>query len=65
MKADPDPSFITSLVELKLNPTTLFEWQKKSQSTVDEVPHYNDHLEFLNLRAQASEAILPERSSVN
>ncbi len=57
MKAEPEPSFITSLVELKLDPTTLFEWQKHSQSIVDEVPHYNDLLEFLNLRAQASEAL--------
>ena len=57
MNAEPDPSFITSLVELKLDPKTLFEWQKHSQSIVDEVRHYNDVLEFLNMKAQASEVL--------
>ena len=40
--------FITSIIELKLDPTTLFEWQKFSQSHT-EVPHYKHILEFLNL----------------
>ena len=57
MKAEPDPSFITSMVELKLDATTLFEWQKHSQEKVEEVPHYQDILDFLNLRAQASETL--------
>lgn len=38
MKEEPDPSFITSIIELKLDPTTLFEWQKHSQDTTDSVP---------------------------
>ena len=59
----PDSSFITSLVELKLDQTTLVEWQKHSQSIVNEVPHYNDLLEFLNLRAQASEALSTSNTS--
>ena len=33
----------------------MFEWQKFSQDSCD-VPHYQKLLEFLNLRAQASEA---------
>lgn len=57
MGTEPDPSFVTCIVELKLDPTTLFEWQKHSQSTVDEVPHYQNILEFLDLRAQASETL--------
>ena len=57
MKTEPDPSFVTSIIELKLDQTTLFEWQKHSQSTVNEVPHYQDILEFLDLRAQASETL--------
>ena len=63
MKAEPDASFIISLIELKLDPTTLFEWQKHSQSIINEVPHYNDLLEFLNLRAQASEALSTSKPS--
>lgn len=57
MKTEPDPSFVTSIIELKLDQTTLFEWQKHSQSTVDEVPHYQDILDFLDLRAQACETL--------
>ncbi|KAL5469510.1 hypothetical protein EMCRGX_G030772 [Ephydatia muelleri] len=43
--------FITSMLELKLDATTQFEWQKHSQSEA-KVPHYQD---LLDLRAQASE----------
>ena len=57
MKSEPDPSFVTSIIELKLDETTLFEWQKHSQEKVEEVPHYRDILEFIDLRAQAAESI--------
>ena len=46
--------FITSMIELKLDVDTLFEWQKHSQANAD-VPHYQDLLDFIDLRAQASE----------
>ena len=46
--------FITSMIELKLDVDTLFEWQKHSQPSPD-VPHYEKLLEFVDLRAQASE----------
>ena len=46
--------FITSMIELKLDVDTLFEWQKHSQAKVD-VPHYQELLDFIDLRAQASE----------
>ena len=50
----PDP-FVTSILELKLDVNTMFEWHKHSQSSA-EVPHYKEGLlEFINLRAQASE----------
>ena len=49
----PGP-FITSILELKLDPTTMFEWQKFSQVST-EVPHFSNLLEFLNMQAQASE----------
>ena len=47
--------FITSLIEMKLDLDTVLEWQKASQDSAD-VPHYAKLLEFLNLRAQASES---------
>ena len=53
MEYDPSGPFITSILELKLDTTTLFEWQKHSQSQT-EVPHYQDLLTFIDLRAQAS-----------
>ena len=53
-----DP-FITSALELKLDPNTMFEWQKHSQKST-EVPHFQELLEFLDLRAQASESSLTE-----
>ena len=47
--------FITSMIELKLDVDTLFEWQKHSKTEAD-VPHYQDLLDFIDLRAQPSEA---------
>ena len=46
--------FITSMIGLKLDTDTLFEWQKHSQTSTD-VPPYEELLEFIDLRAQASE----------
>ena len=54
LKAMDCEPFIMSVVEFKLDTTTMFEWQKHSQDTTN-VPHYQDLLEFINLRAQASE----------
>ena len=61
MDYEPSGPFITSMLELKLDANTKFEWQKFSQDTTD-VPHYRDLLEFINHRAQASETSLPEQS---
>ena len=59
---EPSGPFITSAIELKLDETTMFEWQSHSQKcTGVPVPHYNDLLEFLNLRAQATEAHSSDR----
>ena len=60
MKYQPSGSFITSMLELKLDINTMFEWQKYSQDSVD-VPHYQRLLEFNNLRAQASEASVSDQ----
>ena len=56
MEYDPSGSFMTLLMELKLDQSTVFEWQRRSQYT-KEVPHYQELLDLLDLRAQASEAI--------
>ena len=49
MDYKPSSPFITSsTLELKLDPSTMFEWQKHSQSSTV-VPHYQDLLEFINL----------------
>ena len=63
---EPFGPFITSMFELKLDTNTAFEWHKHSHD-FEEVPHYTKLLEFLNLRAQASEAPISEskRSSRN
>ena len=58
---EPPGPFVTSLLELKLDTTTMFEWQRHSQTSED-VPHYNDLLAFINLRAQASESSTSESS---
>ena len=59
MDCEPPGRFITSLLELKLDPTTMFEWQKCSQEATG-VPHFTVLLEFVNLRAQASESSVLE-----
>ena len=57
MKKEPSSPFITSLIEMKLDNNTRFEWQKHSQAS-DDVTDYNDLLKFLNLRAQAAESAM-------
>jgi len=47
------------MLELKLDVNTTFEWQRHSQSSTD-VPHYKLLLEFINFRAQASEAAISD-----
>ena len=59
MDYEPSGPFITSILELKLDTNTMFEWQKHSQDSTD-VPHYQKLLEFVNLRAQASEASISD-----
>ena len=54
MDCEPLGLFFTSVIELKLDTTTMFEWQKHSQDT-SSMLHYLDLLEFINLRTQASE----------
>ena len=55
MHCEPSGPFITFILELKLDASTSFEWQKSSQD-IPGYPHYGKLLDFLDLRAQASEA---------
>ena len=50
---EPSKEFITSLLELKLDSVTMFEWQHHSQECTN-VPDCDNLLEFLDLRAQAA-----------
>ena len=59
MDCEPLGPFLTSVIELKLDTTTMFKWQKHSQDA-SSMPHYLDLLEFINLHAQASETSTPE-----
>ena len=43
MELEPSPSFITSLIELKLDAATMFKWQRHTQAQ-NEVPHYQEML---------------------
>ena len=47
-ECEPLSQFITSIIELKLDMNTLFEWQKNTQGVV-KVPHYHDILDFIDL----------------
>ena len=60
MGHEPSKTFLTSLLQLKLDQTTRFEWQKHNQSEAD-VALYTDLLEFINLRAQATETLTPDQ----
>ena len=59
MDYEPSAPFITSTLELKLDSNTMFEWQKHSQSSTG-VPHYEELLKFIDLRAQAYETSVAE-----
>ena len=49
-----------SIIELKLDQGTMFKWQKHSQASTA-VPSHQELLDFLNLRAQASESSAPDK----
>ena len=61
MGHEPSDFFITSLLELKLDQNTMFEWQKFSQESKC-VPPYTDLLKFIN---QASESTTLETRKVH
>ncbi len=59
MGYEPSGSFVTSMLELVLDVDTMFEWQRQSQDKTD-IPHYQDLTNFLDLRAQSSEAVVTD-----
>lgn len=61
MDYEPSGPFVTSVLELKLDSNTMFEWHKHTQTSTD-VPHYLDLMEFINLHAQASETSTADRT---
>ena len=48
MGHDYSGPFVTSLIELKLDTTIMFEWQRYTQDSAD-VPPYQKLLDFINL----------------
>ena len=54
MNHESSGSFITTTIEIKLDPNTMFERQKHSQSSTD-VFNYQELLDFISLQSQASE----------
>ncbi len=64
MGHEPSKQFITSLLELKLDTVTMFEWQRHSQDST-EVPDCKELLEFIDQRAQAAEASNVDRKPKN
>ena len=59
MGHEPSNTFLTSLLQLKLDKTTQLEWQKHNQDR-DDVSPYKELLEFISLREQATETLTPE-----
>ena len=53
MEYEPYKPFIASILELKLDVSPMFEWQKHSQGSIS-VPRYQKLLEFINLCAEVS-----------
>ena len=62
MDHEPSSPFVTSALELKIDQTSMFEWQRHSQSA-DGIPHYSDLLSFLKSCAQATESMFVESNT--
>ena len=54
MKYEIFTLFVTSILELKLDQTTMFKWQRHTQSS-HTVPDYDELWEFLDLHARTME----------
>ena len=54
MRYETFASLVTSILELKLDHSTMFEWQRHTQDS-NQVPNFDVLLDFLDLRARAGE----------
>ena len=54
MGYEPSGPFVTSVIESKLDQMTMFEWQRHSPEA-NQIPFYQELLDFLELRANVSE----------
>ncbi|XP_064406045.1 uncharacterized protein LOC135351067 [Halichondria panicea] len=63
MDQDPSGAFITSMMELKLDQTTMFEWQKTSQATKS-VPHYRLYWNFSTSVPKLQRPALPKKENM-
>ena len=59
MKYKPSGAIVTALREMKFDQSTMFEWQRDTQGKAD-VPPFMEFLDFVDLRARASETISRE-----
>ena len=59
MGYDPSGHFVTSLIEMKLDRSTMFEWQRHTQENTDVPPLHGDP-GVHRLRVRASETVLRE-----
>ena len=55
MKYKPTGPFNTSLIDMKLDQSRMFDWQQHSQDQPN-MPHYSQLLDFIDLWTKASEA---------
>ena len=56
MKYELSGAFVTALLEMKFDQSTWFEWQRHTQGEAY-APHFMEFLDFIDVRARASEAI--------
>ena len=63
MGHEPSKTFLTSLLQLKLDQVTRFKSQRHKQSEID-IASYTDLLEFINLRAQATENLTQDPTNI-
>ena len=57
MKCKPSGALLTPLIEMILDESTMFEWERHSQDQPD-VSHYTEILEIIKLRARVSKSTL-------
>ena len=57
IKGDTFEAFVSSSIEMKVDPATKFTWQQTVRDRKD-VPLIDELLKFIDCRAQASESVI-------